>query len=172
MPHLSSLFRTSPGDARRRYGAIFWRCFLLVVVLWHGPIPWCHTHGTLANTSTNSPGWLATHLRSCHCSLGLHDDCFLGWHFHVTLPPAEDGNNAEQVPFAEQDHLPSTNVGETLGAMLAGAARTMPAGGQAALVHSELPIAPAADPSLNPGGFYGPFAMSLPLPLRFGILQI
>jgi len=60
---------------RQRWGV------LAILLLWQGPIPICHAHGTLANSAVATAD-LADHLVEAHQSLNPLDDVFVPWHWH------------------------------------------------------------------------------------------
>jgi hypothetical protein len=82
-------------------------CAALAVVFGRGPVPWIHTHETLARHGHFEDA-LAWHVRHFHQS----DNDDHGWHIHWTLPwhivncpcqhdsaPAEERASAVEMPF-------------------------------------------------------------------------
>lgn len=69
---------TTDPNSRRRPWLI---CAALAVVLGRGPVPWIHTHETLAHQN-HSDEALAWHLEHFHPA----GDDEHGWHIHWTLP--------------------------------------------------------------------------------------
>lgn len=63
-------------------GSVVFR-LLLVASLWEGPQVTVHTHGSLTED-------LATHLATFHAHDA--DPAHLGWHWHLTLPEDESGD--------------------------------------------------------------------------------
>lgn len=75
-PSLNSLRRiVKKLVVRQRWGV------LAILLLWQGPIPICHAHGTLANSAVATSD-LADHLVEAHQSLNPLDDVFVPWHWH------------------------------------------------------------------------------------------
>lgn len=96
------------------------RC-VLVVFVWQGPVPWCHRHGTLANTPDSAISWLQEHLRTHHSSIGVNAEVSFGWHVHFDFPiPVDDDSNGPNVP--DQDRLPPVSSLDTVSASIARAA--------------------------------------------------
>ncbi len=152
----------------------FWRCTLslrclvLVLVALQGPIPWCHCHGTLAN-SPDSFSWLGDHLRSHHVTVSPLANHFFGWHFHVDVSNSS-GDNPDQPADQDRDRLPTTNSTDGLTVLLADNARSSP---QAAVVDDrshECAVAMLVGLQ-NTAHFFDSFAPTLPLPLRFCVLR-
>jgi len=68
------------------------RCLLMLLV-WSGPVPVCHSHGTLANTS-NIDNAFEQHLRTYHRDVDLCRDVQLGLHFHWVLQVDSQGGTS------------------------------------------------------------------------------
>lgn len=86
------------------------RCLLLLLV-WQGPIPWCHCHDTAASSSPTP--WLAKHLQKYHAGVDLCAPPLLGWHLHARLPgvPSDDPGEPTQ---PDQEQLPVVNSVDSL----------------------------------------------------------
>ena len=66
----------------------------VVLAAWQGPIPWFHSHGTLAQACDDL--WLIEHLRFYHSAAQTCPSECSGWHFHYGFPgsPADDSGPA------------------------------------------------------------------------------
>lgn len=143
------------------------RC-LLMLAAWQGPIPWCHCHGTLANTAQSASTWLSEHLNSYHSAALAFLDVDFGWHFHVAFP-VEPGDGDGSSPARQRELLPQSNDSATLldcARQLAGIA-SIDAVSASQLASTGLE---ANAPTLS-AHFFDGFAPSLPLPLRFCIAR-
>lgn len=154
----------------RRNGVSRWslalRCFLLFVA-WQGPIPWCHCHGTLANTPGGVSPWLSQHLKSHHPSVAPLSNLFFGWHLHVYDP--ESSTDDENDPSKRsRERQPITNSADCLSeSAIRAAARTSEfAAPQLDLQLGRMAIALRPESQCS-AHFFDGFAPSLPLPLRF-----
>lgn len=58
---------------------------LLVLSMWHAPIPWVHAHD-LAGPIVDQGGTLARHVEEFHAGLDHHGEGDIGWHTHLVLP--------------------------------------------------------------------------------------
>lgn len=67
--------------------------FLLMLLVWSGPIPVCHSHGTLANTFTTDKAF-EQHLRTFHRDVDLFGDVEIGFHFHWILQVDSQGGTS------------------------------------------------------------------------------
>lgn len=143
------------------------RCLLLIAA-WQGPIPWCHCHGTLANTAQASSTWLAEHLISYHSTALAFLNVDFGWHFHVAFP-SKPGDDDGSSPMQHRELLPQTNSST----MLVDCARQL---AEIASVEA-VPFSQIASARLEANAptlsahFFDGFAPSLPLPLRFCIAR-
>ncbi len=146
------------------------RCLLLLVA-WQGPLPWCHCHGTLANSADSTAVWLATHLRSRHSSVSPFANVSFGWHIHIELPDSTS-DDPDQPPRPDRDRLPVTNAADGLAELAARPA--------AALISEAdlLDLACQGGMLTSDGGscrltahFFDDFAPSLPLPMRFCVAR-
>src|SRR5579864_3926797 len=68
-------------------------CVVLIGALWHGPIPWFHTHRALT-AAPNSSALLSWHLHHFHPEDAASTE--FGWHIHLTLPWEEPDELPEQ----------------------------------------------------------------------------
>lgn len=59
---------------------------VLLLAAWQGPIPWCHSHGSVAAGSEQSLNWLGEHLRCYHGAIAADCEAFFGWHIHADFP--------------------------------------------------------------------------------------
>jgi hypothetical protein len=91
--------------------------WLLLLAAWQGPIPWCHSHGTLSSSPGVSP-WLIEHLQTHHPCVDPAAHLTFGWHFHTRMPgdPHEDPDEPRA---PDQERLPLTGNGDMLAAGLA-----------------------------------------------------
>ena len=108
----------TPPSAKKRGLSVIGR-LLLVLSLWHAPMPMLHAHGTdLADLA--SAGKFVDHLTEYHPDSALNSHIDFGWHWHL-VPPVKhcqgDGSD-EQCPYGpheSQDTLPQTqHSSETL----------------------------------------------------------
>jgi len=144
------------------------RWLVMVLVALQGPIPWCHCHGTLAN-SPDSFSWLGDHLQSYHVSVSPLANVVFDWHFHVEMPNSSS-DDPDQSSDLDRDRLPITSSTDRLSVQLADSARSTC---QAVLVTDlkhECANALLVD-SQNSANFFDAFAPTLPLPLRFCVLR-
>jgi hypothetical protein len=72
--------RTAKDSTRRRRSWLV--CAAIAIVFGRGPVPWIHTHETLASHG-HSEDALAWHVEHFHPSGDDHDH---DWHIHWTLP--------------------------------------------------------------------------------------
>jgi hypothetical protein len=150
----------------RRVVSLRW--LLLVLVALQGPIPWCHSHGNLAN----SPGafsWLGDHLRTHHAAVFPQVNPFFGWHLHAELPTSSN-HNSKQPSNPDQDLPPTTNPTDGLSVLLAdNAHNSQPAISVEDLSHHG--TMPLLVSSQNTAHFFDSFAPTLSLPMRFCVLR-
>lgn len=97
---------TMMARGRHASAALRW---LLLVLMWPGPVPWCHSHAKIAHSESPAVAtWLREHLRVGH---GLASVAGIqqaraqdaraqdaGWHVHFALPGSEDGNSGSDRP--------------------------------------------------------------------------
>jgi hypothetical protein len=101
-------------------------CAVFAVVFGRGPVPWIHTHETLARHG-HSEAALAWHIEHFH-QMGDEDH---GWHIHWTLPwnivncpcqhdntPTEEKTSVLEMPF---DVVQSTSIDHAVADAHAGA---------------------------------------------------
>lgn len=69
--------------------------YLLMLLVWSGPIPVCHSHGTLANTS-NMDDAFEQHLRTYHRDVDLFSDVQMGLHFPLGPASRFAGRNKQR----------------------------------------------------------------------------
>ena len=92
---------TMTAGGRHASAALRW---LLLVLMWPGPVPWCHSHAKIAHSESPAVAtWLREHLRVGHglasvagSQQALVQDSLIqdaGWHVHVALPGSDDGNS-------------------------------------------------------------------------------
>lgn len=152
---------------KRPVSTLVARCLLLVAA-WQGPIPWCHCHGTLANTAESASTSLAEHLNSYHSTALAFLNVDFGWHFHATFP-AEPGDDDGSAPTRHRELLPQPNDS----AMLVDCARQL---AEIAPIDA-VPVSQLASTRLEADAptlsahFFDGFAPSLPLPLRFCVAR-
>jgi hypothetical protein len=147
----------------------FIRC-VLIVAAWQSPLPFCHSHGTLATSTAAAAPWLADHLRACHAAVDPLAQCAFGWHLHFALPDAGDQAPDEPRPIRQQ-FVVTAGAGswdsftrlQSL-SIVWGCGDTVPVFSGALVVQS------SSDARCG-GGFFGDFAPDMPLPLRLGVLR-
>lgn len=143
------------------------RC-LLMLCLWQGPLPVCHSHGTLAGASDEARPWLAAHLETHHASVDPCELTFFGWHVHFEVPEAE----------GEPSETPGLSLwlpliaNASVDGIRADWPCRFPVGGNAVphLAVMQLPREPEPIRRLRLG-FFPDDAGSLPLPLRLGVAR-
>ncbi len=66
---------------------------VMMLLLWQGPIPWCHSHDALRASKSGSlmsaaaeKFDLASHLKKHHRDIDPRSRISLGWHIHWVLP--------------------------------------------------------------------------------------
>jgi hypothetical protein len=162
-----------PSNAKRRvrwHRASWWLQCLLLITAWNGPVLYCHSHGTLANTSSHLTGWLGKHLQTYHPEVSLFANQLFQWHVHVELP-SQPGRAPEDDSQRLPQATPLIVAGET-GVMFAGRiTEPVPAW---MLVEIELPRgASIAGRSsfAQIDHFFGAFAPTLAVPLRFCVIR-
>jgi len=82
------------------------RCLLMLLV-WSGPVPVCHSHGTLANTFTTDRATdraFEQHLRTYHRDADLFRDVQMGLHFHWVLQVDSQGGTSNASLFPACSH--------------------------------------------------------------------
>lgn len=141
---------------------------VLMVTLWQGPIPVWHSHGTLKNSAVSSEmfSWFTGHLRFSHPAVDPSADIEFGWHAHLDWPrvPAE-GDSHEQLSFADEFY--AGNFEYDL--QSEDAATSQFSGlGECLRLPDRSQLATLAD---RPSGFFGSFAATLAVPMRFGIAR-
>lgn len=143
------------------------RALLILWSAWNGPLPWCHSHGTLANASIVDQNILREHLRSHHAFVEpTTSDVDFGWHFHMELP--SEGHGAP-----ERLHLRQM-IATAGGSGLDGTIRVAGVSeGTATYIGSLAAQRPNAQSEGNSPvtHFFDGFAANLSLPLRFGVLR-
>ena len=154
---------------RSTFSSRFIRC-VLIVAAWQAPLPFCHSHGTLATSTAAAAPWLADHLRTCHAAVDPLAQCVFGWHLHFALPDAGDEAPDEPKPIRQQ-FVVTAGVGSWDGftrlqspSVVWGCGDTVTA----------FPVAFDADSLCDArrgGGFFGDFAPDMPLPVRLGVLR-
>ena len=88
------------------------RCLLMLLV-WSGPIPVCHSHGTLANTFTTDRATeraFEKHLRTFHRDVDLFGDVEMGLHFHWVLQVDSQGGTSNASLFHACSHSMAVNA--------------------------------------------------------------
>lgn len=143
-----------------RRASVILRVVLLLVV-WNGPLPYCHCHGTLQSVTFENASWLFKHLKSHHGDTMLYADTTFGWHLHFRSPaPWEDNQESSTNCYSPcQPVLGSNAVPHSEPRIIAYVCD---------LVHSESrPQLVEREFAANP--FYENYAAALPLPLRFGV---
>lgn len=159
--------RLSFSPAGEQVGRVM-RALLIIWAAWQGPVPWWHSHGTLANSAANSQEFLREHLSLHHSAIDPCDDLHFCWHVHFDFPAqSKDSSNPEG----------NRPVGAT-NAELAPCghhqlARTAASDGLSTAIDVTDGGVLAAQLSPNSGGqhFFDGFAPELALPLRFGVLR-
>lgn len=66
---------------------------LLVLSLWHAPIPWIHTHA-VAGPIVDHVDSLSRHVHEFHEEDAAQGETALGWHAHLVLPWCFDGSDS------------------------------------------------------------------------------
>lgn len=155
------------GNRIRPVSSLAGRC-LLILAAWQGPIPWCHCHGTLANTSDSESTWLSDHLRSYHSAALAFLNVDFGWHMHVAFPEAPGEDDGSTAP-KRRELLPqvdaTTSLMESARLLI-----ELPAIDSAVVAQLAAPCSGADAPDVS-AHFFDSFAPSLPLPLRFCIAR-
>ena len=151
----------------RRYDAAYALRWLLLLLMWPGPVPWCHSHGAVARSeSSQAATWLREHLWKSHAgSLGT-DASRAGWHVHFSLPGSDDGESGSE------DSRPSwLMAASTADAQESGAEST--SGGSPLFVTERLASSTrvGVGPNAVNRHFLDGFAPFLALPLRLGVLR-
>lgn len=138
--------------------------WLLLLAAWQGPIPWCHSHGTLSSSPSLSP-WLVEHLQSHHPCVDPAAQLTFGWHFHTRMPgdPRED---PDEPSAPDQERLPLTNSGDSLATCLVRASIASPL--PLASLEHRLPASLVAVryDGASSAHFFDSFAPDLALPMR------
>lgn len=145
------------------------RC-LLVIAAWQAPLPFWHTHGTLATATAESAAWLTDHLRAHHPAIDPCSQYVFGWHLHFALPDSGDEAPDAPKPIREQvlviPGLASWDVFIRLKAPFQ--ARMF----ADALVVSQSPLADRGMGAFQAAnGFFTDFASEMTLPVRLGVLR-
>jgi hypothetical protein len=163
-------FRKSPlsfSPAGEQVGRVM-RALLIVWAAWQGPVPWWHSHGTLANSAANSQEFLREHLSSHHSAIDPCDDLRFCWHVHFDFPAHgrdssnQDGNRPVGTMNAELAPSGLHQLART-------AAFDVPYTAVDVIDGGVLSV------QLSPGSggqhFFDGFAPELALPLRFGVMR-
>ncbi|WP_425615245.1 hypothetical protein NA78x_005145 [Anatilimnocola sp. NA78] len=87
MFHTRTLSRQTRTALQAGSLALRW---MLLVIAWQGPLPWCHSHGTLGNCANCPSADLQAHLQSHHPAIDQFADLVFSWHFHVDMPVSPD----------------------------------------------------------------------------------
>lgn len=143
------------------------RALLIIWAAWQGPVPWCHSHGTLANSSAGAQEFLRAHLSSHHATIDPCCDLHFCWHVHFDFPtPGSDSSNHDGNRPIRITH--SDLTASSFNQLVRDAAIN-PLEISPAVTYGDLPITP---PSLAGGQhFFDGFAPQLAPPLRFGVLR-
>jgi hypothetical protein len=152
-------------NASARWCAVGLR-ICVVLAAWQGPIPWFHSHGTLAQASDDL--WLIKHLQSCHKAGGTCSQECLGWHFHCGFPgtPTDDaGPSPDGVR-----HIAPVIVTASCSVSPLSASQ-LPAATMLCTVDDAADSAFALLPGTSRYHFFDAFAPALALPLRFCCLN-
>lgn len=153
------------GNASPRWCAVGLR-ICVVLAAWQGPIPWFHSHGTLAQATDDL--WLIKHLQTCHHATGTCSNEGLGWHFHCGFPgpPTDDSGPVSEGVWHRAPVIVTApfSLGElSMGQVSAAAIIDM--------VDANLGPCTGVWPKTSPLHFFEAFAPSLALPLRFCCLN-
>ncbi len=144
------------------------RALLIVWAAWQGPVPWCHAHGTLANTEAGAHEFLRSHLSSHHAAINPCVDLHFCWHVHYDFPiqrnesSNQDGNRPVRATNAELTTSGLNNLVRIAAFDCPNDAAD--ATGCDTLAAQLAPIGGAQH-------FFDGFAPKLAPPLRFGILR-
>lgn len=142
------------------------RC-LLVISAWQAPLPFWHSHGTLADTPPDMPVWLASHLRAAHKTVDPQATVALGWHLHFALPAAND--SSPDAPARARDPLAALTVAATAAVEVADLEPLpSPAATNDTRRLTAFRVPPGTVPS-GGGSFFRHYAPEIPLPLRLGV---
>lgn len=149
-----------------------WLRFVLLLVAWQGPIPWCHSHDAGVIDQAASDVRLLEHLCSYHAGESLAAARPLGLHFHVDFPH-QPTQGSDPTPLGAEFEFSSRLAGDSRlmaeaswGAVLAGVAFWSPS--------LREPAEHVSCRVLMSGcghRFFDAYASSLPLPLRFGVIR-
>lgn len=145
------------------------RC-LLVVAAWQAPLPFWHSHGTLAHVAPDDVAWLSEHLWTHHGAVDPLGHCVFGWHVHFALPESGDQPLDASCPTREQVVID----GES--ACWDGVFRPKPqhlasACHDGLMVSGALPATRLLREKRRGGGFLADFAPDMPLPVRLGVVR-
>lgn len=164
---------SSNTSAMRTRASRLLSVLVLLAVAWQGPAPCCHCHGTLARPGSLPYSWLAAHLQASHPRTALFGDQFFGWHVHFGSPMAPSGDPAGSSR-TEQNRLSTASSSHVIRS-IGEAARD----GESRLMGATMRASSTRTPQLEWRAlglanrtFFGNFAATLPLPLRFGILRV
>ncbi|WP_254513658.1 hypothetical protein [Anatilimnocola floriformis] len=143
------------------------RVLLILWAAWHGPLPWCHSHGTLGNTTAGDQGFLRAHLLSHHGSVDPCCSVCFGWHFHIDFPPGENDSEGARSTLSLR-HLTSGLQEANLTALVKSAADATDCNACMSVVAPTFAQPTVCDPVEH---FFDGFAPSLAMPLRFGVIR-
>ncbi len=151
-------------SASTRWMAVVLR-MCVVVAAWQGPIPWFHSHSSLAQAGDDL--WLIEHLQAHHAAMPGCDHGWLGWHFHCDFP-GSCGDDAQSPSDDARPTLPSPAVVECVVTSLAWESATQ--GLDTLNRGHDGPLSGLLPAGMRHPHFFDAFAPTLALPLRFGRL--
>lgn len=148
-----------------------WLRFVLLIVAWQGPMPWCHSHDIGVTDPVASDVRLLAHLCTYHAGESLAAAQPLGWHLHVDFPH-QPTQGSDSTPLGAEFEFSSRLVGDS---------RLAEASWGDLLAELAFWNLPLREPAEHVSGralmsgrghrFFDAYASSLPLPLRFGVIR-
>ena len=159
----------------RRPAGSCWRVLAascaLVSLLGQSPLPWCHTHGTLADCPDAIVSWLSRHLQIQHTATADCCEAFAGWHIHFGYLGSTD-DDPNDPSESEPERCPTICAAEGSSAGLERTLGGVPCESSALLTRQlagPLPCRPGDLAGVT--GFFETFAPTLPLPLRLCVAR-
>jgi hypothetical protein len=143
---------------------------LLLIAACQTPLPWCHSHGSLAGTGTLDSSWMSTHLRTHHGAMDTIPQASLGWHWHLDyarLPAECPGQRSQDEP----ERLPGSSAGELLVTSIARTATEVTSFNAVDLVADAGVSYEASAARRWPAQFFSASAPTVPLSVRFCVAR-
>lgn len=143
------------------------RC-LLVCAAWQGPIPYAHSHCSLAGVHGHHSCLSMEHLHH-HATVGTDADAHSAWHLHVSLP-VRKGTERSDLQHEQEVPLLNFESSQSLTDPLVRSAQLISwHSAPAPQTYREFIIPP--DVCIARTHFFDSFAPTLPLPLRFSVIR-